>query len=118
MKIDNITPAALAKLLGITPETHPQCFVAETAWSPLAEKRYETGRYENHLPALNTPEADEVFAVPLMRWLSGRMIFTLEPVGKRWLVRGISHDTITSATLSAAYAAGVPEIVALFGEVE
>ena len=130
MNIEDIDPAALAKLLDITPETHRQCFYRIQSRGLLPELpivKHDGIHYQATFPALNTHAADEVFAVPLLYWCAAR---GMEPeINYRndehgpWESRctddiDVLHGeheqtTITLALLHAAYAACVPEIVAL-----
>jgi hypothetical protein len=109
--------AALAALVGITPETHRQ-FIWDTSSG--------TAVNVSGFPALDTPAGDDVFLAPLMRWLKLRGYWPkIFFDGEHWNgvigteKRNAGHmETMTAALLRACQSAGVPEIVAIFGEGE
>jgi len=120
--------AALAKELGITPETHRQ-FV----WDTSSGENVNVTGYP--CPFSGTPASDDVWQAPLMRYLKSRFDWTTEGLmiyladtADEW--GAVLHDyqsvhvgnecapTITAALLHAARAARVPEIMAIFGEGE
>lgn len=86
------------------------------------------------LPPLDTPAGDDVYGMPFMRWLQvndwnpdllaryvgaeGGEAFAADCTTKQY--RTVMHkaNTATLALLRACQSAGVPEIVAIFGEGE
>jgi hypothetical protein len=125
--------AALAALVGITPETHGHLWQHtvwyepnEGDWYPMWYVMENAVKFRFTGPALDTPAGDDVFLAPLMRWLKlcgywPKMFFD----GEHWNgvigteKRNAGHmETMTAALLRACLAAGVPEIVAIFGEGE
>jgi hypothetical protein len=113
--------AALAALVGITPETHPH-LVLEYCDDNFPE--FGVVGKAMRLPALDTPAGDDVFLAPLMRWCKSHW---LKPIidgsANSWyswvhLEAGVTDQTMTAALLRACQSAGVPEIVAIFGEAE
>lgn len=65
--------AALALRLGITPETHPQCFERVQAQRAKEMPKVESGGrfYYANLPALTEPRADDVWLAPMLRVIDG-----------------------------------------------
>ena len=130
------TPAqseALRLLVGISPETHPWLYHQQNGWNPETQS---TSWLEICAPCPLTggAEADDVWGMPLLRFL-GLRVMSLFPIGHAiddgggiagWTTtvnsttngtttaapRGAA--TITRALLLAARAAGVPEVVAIF----
>lgn len=79
------------------------------------------------LPALDTPEGDDVFLAPLLRWLSAEDYQPKISGGTVWFeatVEGpdswqsVEEKHMTLALVRACQSARVPEIVAIFGEGE
>jgi hypothetical protein len=114
--------AALAALVGITPETHPHL---KNGYCTCGKPDCPEPLTFN-LPALDTPAGDDVFLAPVMRWLKVKGLhFSTHDEGYLhpptvWVqsreveIKGTM--TITAALIRACQSAGVPEIVAIFGE--
>lgn len=133
MNANPFTPAqreALAKLVGISPETHRWLFKTGHNF-----ERHETVyTFTGPCPLTGGDEADDVWGMPLLRFL-GLRVMSLFPIGYSiddggglagWTTTVNSTTdgtttaaprgavTITPALLLAARAAGIPEVVAIF----
>lgn len=122
--------AALAALVGITPDSHRGC----------VNHNYNSDNpnyFVENLPALDTDAGDDVFFAPMMRWCTAidkphgyfasvRFVpqmcggwycfvdaFVADSIGRR--EHEAFGDSQTLALLRACQSAGVPEIVAIFG---
>lgn len=109
--------AALAALVGITPETHRQ-FVWDTSSG--------TAVNVSGFPGLDTPAGDDVFLAPVMRWLARNEYEPLiigDHVGdpcwacitKRTGDTDCGGSTFTAALIQACLAARVPEVCRAMG---
>lgn len=126
--------AALAALVGINDKTHPWLFghlycsfCAQWGNSRRCQscgKDTEKARHiQSYLPALDTAAGDDVFGMPLMRWLivegySPQVFGKREDLMFSVKVGGVVKHHARSAVfalLRACQAAVVPEIVAIFG---
>jgi hypothetical protein len=149
--------ADFAKLIGITPDTHRYLFkhrlhccecgsVSRLAhgstwvcsndscpafdYGFFGAKGYKQAqRLVAELPPLDTPEGDDVYLAPYMRWLvSQRVNYKVGPSladkpQEAFAATSYPDDTVyaptaTLALVRARQAARVPEIVAIFGEGE
>jgi hypothetical protein len=136
--------AALAALVWITPETHRHLFKnvcqcgsdtfnvmvagdCDVAYCDECGGRWkDVSRNTLTLPALDTPAGDDVFLAPTMRWCKSKGLEpTVDGEYGPWNAM-IKRDGLTEkcaqsptlALLRACQSAGVPEIVAIFGEGE
>jgi len=129
--------AALAALVGVTPETHGHLtrhycigcgatiyFDADSS-TKCCDDYTETEVSPDKLPGLDTPAGDDVFLAPVMRWLARNEYEPLiigDHVGdpcwacitKRTGDTDCGGSTFTAALIQACLAARVPEIVAIF----
>lgn len=140
-----------AALIGITPETHrhlfwpccPYCDVArdESGCQVLIQdgQTYHCSNCADYLsctdsptrnefisPALDTPEGDDVYLAPFLRWLvlNTRLpeVVGFNTGDKKLRFLGtimgqaVIAETATAALLRACQSARVPGIVALFGD--
>lgn len=143
--------AALAALVGITPETHRHLLTKHCSrCDSINLEEQDTGYHScrdcylflsaDELvvkftpPALDTPAGDDVFLAPVMRWLQehdfnpsivgldfghqSKFMFAADCFSMESMRRtnNFYDDTMTAALLRACQSAGVPEIVAIFGE--
>ena len=116
--------AALAALVGITPETHPHL---KNGYCTCGKPDCPEPLTFN-LPALDTPAGDYVFLAPLMRWLQGKDLLPevwgcATGTGDDCFGASLNDtqdfqyaETMTAALIRACQSARVPEIVAIFGE--
>lgn len=115
---------ALAALVGITGKTH--WHLAEVQITIGGIVRALDNIDPDKLPALDTPEGDDVFLAPTMRWCKSKGLAPLVdgeygPWNAMIQYNGlaeISAESPTPAIIGACQSAGVPEIVAIFGEGE
>jgi hypothetical protein len=135
--------AALAALVGITPETHKHLWEhtvwyepQEDDWYPMWYVMENAVKFRLVAPALDTPAGDDVFLAPVMRWLQehdfnpsivgldfghqSKFMFAADCFSMESMRRtnNFYDDTMTAALLRACQSAGVPEICAIFGEAD
>lgn len=119
--------AALAALLGITPET-PASFKEETRWCPISHRAIGTGVFTFIGPSPDSPGGDALWLAPLMALLGSKFsgINLNTAMGGygaclqqlRYNRAASSPFTYSDALIRAGLVARVPEFVGIFGEGE